>query len=75
MTTFEDELKAMRLVYDALTPFAMQERDRLLRMVQERLARERSPRVFGPKDEILRIVGHIPSGVEHIELAPPPDAA
>lgn len=41
--TFETELNAIRAIYEALRPFAIHERDRLLRMVQERLSRERAP--------------------------------
>jgi len=41
--TFEAELDAVRSIYESLKPFAIHERDRLLRMVQERLARERAP--------------------------------
>jgi len=63
--TFEDELAAQRAIYDALRPFAMQERDRLLRMVQERLAREREPHRIAPR----------PVLVEEIEVGLPPDAA
>lgn len=40
--TFDAELNAIKSIYEALRPFAIHERDRLLRMVQERLARERS---------------------------------
>jgi len=41
--TFEAELNAIRSIYECLKPFAIHERDRLLRMVQDRLARERMP--------------------------------
>jgi hypothetical protein len=40
--SFDAELNAVKMIYEALKPFAMHERDRLLRMVGERLARERS---------------------------------
>jgi len=42
-TTFDAELDAVKTIYAALVGFPMQDRDRLLRMVQERLARERTP--------------------------------
>ena len=39
--TFADELRAIAAVYEALVLFPMHERDRILRHVNERLARER----------------------------------
>lgn len=38
--TFEDELEAIKTIYQNLKPFESQERDRILRMVGERLNRE-----------------------------------
>ena len=62
--TFEAELDAQRVVYEALKPFANEHRDRLLRQVQERFARERAP---------LRLPQL--RAVEHVVFADPPDAA
>jgi len=77
--SFEAELEAQRQIYDALKPFAMQDRDRLLRMVQERMARERAPdRLQGlalvrehryPVPETCR------TDVEHIDVGLPPEVA
>jgi hypothetical protein len=47
--TFEAELNAIRSIYESLKPFAIHERDRLLRMVQDRLARERTPAGLMPR--------------------------
>lgn len=40
--TFDAELNALKTIYETLRPFAIHERDRIVRMVQERLARERA---------------------------------
>ena len=63
MHTYDAELDAIRDIYRSLEPFPVQDRDRILRMVTERLARERVP-------------ARLPlRAVEHIELTTPPDAA
>jgi len=58
--TFDAELNAVKMIYEALKPFAMHERDRLLRMVQDRLARERSAngglaRVSPPEQPLVAV--------------------
>jgi hypothetical protein len=40
--TFDAELSALKTIYETLRPFPIHERDRIVRMVQERLARERA---------------------------------
>jgi hypothetical protein len=40
--SFDAELNALKTIYETLRPFAIHERDRIVRMVQERLARERA---------------------------------
>ena len=65
--TFEDELKALRLMHAELRPFPREHRDRLIRQVQDALNREDAakPRLFRAP---LRTV-------EHVTLGLPPDAA
>ena len=60
--TFEQELNAMRLVYTTLSAFPRERRDYVLRQVTDALNREQA------RPRPLRVV-------EHVELAPPPDAA
>lgn len=82
MTTFEQELDAIRAIYGALKPFEIYQRDRLLRMVQERLARERSPERLSTifRQETGTDIETLPPdvcrafGIEHIELEAPPAA-
>jgi hypothetical protein len=62
--SFDSELNAIKSIYDALKPFAIHERDRLLRMVQERLARERNPAGPLPKVELPDPVQPIPFAAE-----------
>lgn len=80
--SFEAELEAQRQIYDALKPFAMQDRDRLLRMVQERMARERAPDRLHSlalvRGDAYARPESCRAGVEHIDLDAtplPPDAA
>ncbi len=40
--TFDAELNALKTIYETLRPFPIHERDRIVRMVQERLSRERA---------------------------------
>ncbi len=40
--SYDIELQALKLIYDTLKPFGFHERDRIVRAVLDRLARERS---------------------------------
>jgi len=55
-STFDSELNAVKSIYEALRPFAIHERDRLLRMVQERLSRERSSAFGTPRPGAVETV-------------------
>lgn len=73
--TFEDELKALRLLHTQLRPFPREHRDRLIRQVQDALNREEQrPRGVGGLTSVCGFPIP-PQPIEHIELAPPPDAA
>ena len=73
--TFEDELKALRLLHAELQPFPREHRDRLIRQVQDALNREEQrPRGVGGLTSVCGFPIP-PQPIEHIELAPPPDAA
>lgn len=58
--TFVEELAAQAAIYNALQQFAAQDRDRILRLVTERLARERSPTRLPTR---LGLVEHIDVGL------------
>lgn len=73
--TFEDELNAMRTVHATLQPFPKERRDAMLRQVTDALNREsQRPRGVGGLTSVCGFPIP-PQPIEHIELAPPPDAA
>ena len=64
MTTFDNELDALRVLYETLKPFEFQVRDRIVRTVVDRLARERD-------DSAVAQFRNGPRSVEHIEATLP----
>ena len=80
--TFEDELKALRLLHTQLRPFPREHRDRLIRQVQDALNREDAakPRLLRHPLSVVHERGLPPTQypVEHIAIDDtplPPSAA
>lgn len=73
--TFEEELRALRALNAGLKPVPRQHRARLIRQALDALNREEQrPRGVGGLTSVCGFPIP-PQPIEHIELAPPPDAA
>lgn len=73
--TFEDELKELRVLHASARKFTRERRDWAWRQVQDALNREEQrPRGVGGLTSVCGFPIP-PQPIEHIELAPPPDAA